>query len=348
MGAGPRAASAPGSAPRARPCVPPRSQRAAREQAVVVTGRGALHVVAPQRLGYHHLATLPAPASERRKASSSKRPSPPRHASSASRTRSSPCPPPPSAAAPASARLMATTLVLQLRPEAPVGLAQLREQLRGHLPHRLRLARELAEVVPVAHSPAAEALPGMAHPLRPEASVTSSRPTQAVTESPAQRSGTAYQAPSTRTSALRLTETGCSRRASNASPGRGRSTGSSVAKRSHTCCGARRSTPPLHLLRELLHRVPAGDRREDLQPHAFAPGLHAALVVPLAGTREAGLDAVVADERREAVGQDAARELHPPHRGGEVVVDRVRRGTPPKWAKARTRPSRKASWSWRS
>ena len=64
---------------------------------------------------------------------------------------------------------MATTLALQLRPEAPVGLAQLREQLRGHLPHRLRLARELAEVVPVAHSPAAEALPGMAHPLRPEA-----------------------------------------------------------------------------------------------------------------------------------------------------------------------------------
>ena len=63
-----------------------------------------------------------------------------------------------------------------------------------------------------------------------------------MTESPAQRSGTEYQAPSTRTSALRLTETGCSRRASNATSGRGRSAGSSLAKRSHTRCGARRST----------------------------------------------------------------------------------------------------------
>ena len=45
--------------------------------------------------------------------------------------------------------------------------------------------------------------------------------------------------------------------------------------------------------------------------------------MPLAGAREAGLDAVVADERLEAVGQGAARELHPPNRGGEVVVDRA-------------------------
>ena len=45
--------------------------------------------------------------------------------------------------------------------------------------------------------------------------------------------------------------------------------------------------------------------------------------MPLAGAREAGLDAVVAGERREALGQGAARELHPPHRRCEVVVDRA-------------------------
>ena len=47
--------------------------------------------------------------------------------------------------------------------------------------------------------------------------------------------------------------------------------------------------------------------------------------MPLAGAREGGLDAVVAGERREALAQGAARELHPPHRGGEIVVDRAPR-----------------------
>ena len=58
-GDGPRAASAPGSAPRARPCAPRRSQHTTREQAVVVARRRALHVVAPQRLGHRDLPALP-------------------------------------------------------------------------------------------------------------------------------------------------------------------------------------------------------------------------------------------------------------------------------------------------
>ena len=43
----------------------------------------------------------------------------------------------------------------------------------------------------------------------------------------------------------------------------------------------------------------------------------------LAGACEGGLPPVVVDQRREAVGQGAAGELHTPHCGGEVVVDRA-------------------------
>ncbi len=64
----------------------------------------------------------------------------------------------------------------------------------------------------------------------------------AVARRPAQRLGTEYQAPSTRTSALRLTETVRTRRASKAAPGTGRSSPRSAAKRSHTRGAASRST----------------------------------------------------------------------------------------------------------
>ena len=41
----------------------------------------------------------------------------------------------------------------------------------------------------------------------------------------------------------------------------------------------------------------------------------------LAGTGEAGLEGVVTGQRGEALGQPAARELHPSDRRREVVVD---------------------------
>ena len=119
-----------------------------------------LHAVAPQRLGHHHLAVLPdpgqrAPEGQLVEAAAvaeaclerlahallavlRRRPQQPRQRASS---------------------FMAAALALQQRPQPPVGLAQLREQLRRHLPQRLWLARELAEVVAVAHPPAAEALP---------------------------------------------------------------------------------------------------------------------------------------------------------------------------------------------
>lgn len=54
-----------------------------------------------------------------------------------------------------------------LGPQLGVGSAQFLDQFRGHLTQRLRLARELAEVVAVTHPAAAEALTGMAGLLRP-------------------------------------------------------------------------------------------------------------------------------------------------------------------------------------
>ena len=55
--------------------------------------------------------------------------------------------------------LMAPAFGLEQSPQPSEGLAQLRGQFRGHLAHRLRLAREFPEVVAVAHPPAAESLP---------------------------------------------------------------------------------------------------------------------------------------------------------------------------------------------
>ena len=72
-----------------------------------------------------------------------------------------------------------------------------------------------------------------------------------MTESPAQRSGTEYQAPSKGTSALRLTETGCRRRASNRHFRQGVQRQLLGGEAFHTRCGARRSTSPLAVAGEL-------------------------------------------------------------------------------------------------
>ena len=218
---------------------------------------------------------------------------------------------------------MAAALALQQRPQPSVGLAQLREQLRRHLPQRLWLAREFAEVMAVAHPPAAEALAGMAHPLRPEAErhLLHAQPGHDREPRPALR----HRVPG----ALDAHQRAAADRDRLQPPCLERHFRQGAQRR--LLAGEALPDPlrrqavdlPLHLLRELMQRVAAGDRREHLQPHAPAPGLHAALVVPLAGAREAGLDAVVAGERREALAQGAARELHPPHRRCEVVVDRA-------------------------
>jgi hypothetical protein len=66
------------------------------------------------------------------------------------------------------------------------------------------------------------------------------------------------------------------------------------------------------------------------------------------GPTEAWLEEIMRGQRREAGGE---RSLATPEnaddRGLEIVV-REPRGTPAKWARARTCPSRKLTWSGRS
>ena len=61
-----------------------------------------------------------------------------------------------------------------------------------------------------------------------------------------------------------------------------------------------------------------------LQPHAPAAPLDPALIVALAGPREAGLVQVVTHQRLKPLGELAPGELHAPHRRCEVVVDDAR------------------------
>ena len=70
----------------------------------------------------------------------------------------------------------------------------------------------------------------------------------------------------------------------------------------------------LHLFRDLLQRVAAGQRRQHLPTDAPAASLDAAFVVPLAGPGEARFEGVVTGQRGEALAQPETGELHPPHR----------------------------------
>ena len=92
---------------------------------------------------------------------------------------------------------------VEVRPHRGKRLAEIAEQLGQHLPHRLRLPRELRQVVAVVDRALAEPLPRMAECAcrRGPTIVTVVAPTRATRSSPAQRHGTEYHAPSSRTSA---------------------------------------------------------------------------------------------------------------------------------------------------
>ena len=83
--------------------------------------------------------------------------------------------------------------------------------------------------------------------------------------------GTEYQAPSRRTSELRLTETGASAAPRTPPPG----AGAAAAPPPRSAPRPPRRQPVhlrLHLLRDLPQRVDAGDGREDLEPGRPCPG----------------------------------------------------------------------------
>ncbi len=65
---------------------------------------------------------------------------------------------------------------------------------------------------------------------------------------------------------------------------------------------------------------PSWDRGELLQPNVLATALHTAFVVPLARTRKAGLEEVVAHQGLEARRELPLREEHLRDRGLEIVV----------------------------
>ena len=92
------------------------------------------------------------------------------------------------------------------------------------------------------------------------------------------------------------------------------------------------------------------DRDEVTPTEAADLALHAALLVGAvdAGAAEERVESVVAAQRGEPFGLGAVTPLGGRTRitAGVRLSYRIRPGTPPKYSKASTWPSRKASWAW--
>ncbi len=220
-----------------------------------------------------------------------------------------------------------TVAIDQLLPGSPERLPEVPRQLRRHLPHRLRLASELRQVVAVVHRPVSQPLARVAHPahgtnqlnlahahvgrhLQPRPLAGHRVPGSLdLHERPA---GHRRQAHRSRAKAIRrqrqhrglLLRESLEHRASVAVAGR--------------CCP---SVEPIHQRPADRVEVRAcRDRHQLREPHCAATRLHPSLVVSGRRPREARLEEVMTGERLEPRAQLSLAAHDSPHRRAQIVV----------------------------